>query len=299
MGEAKHRKQTDPNYGRVPKTAKHRGLIVSAPLEIEGNTLHVKSPGLDPQELRFGLLFWDQLVWPSSRSIYFASGSEEQFLETAGVLTRPDYTIHGDVATGIAKGQFKAFSDRDAAEPGGWAMSQGESSFLWKDSPVTPGDGATVELHRAIPIPQHDVPLAEILEFKHRRGDELLLLRHHLETFVLELEASQNKLTELKARIAEIDQACANLLVVGKEWQFPIYLSNFKASFSLSPLKFLPATAGGWKLGESYGLTAATAAAAASGAISTLEIKGDFGLRSVRRPMNPFRYAYLAQEELK
>lgn len=298
MGEAQRRKQSDPNFGRIPKKASFRGLVVSPPIEIEGTRLLAKSSNLDPQELRFALLFWDRLVWPSSRAIHFASGPDELFLESTKILTRPDYTINGDVAEGIAKGQVQAFLDLERAEPGAWAIAQGENSFFWKNGFADEASGALVELHRAIPIPRHDVPLAEVLEFRARRRDELLLLRHHLESFVTEIEAAVDKPAALKNRADEIDQACANLLQVGKEWQFPVYLSNIKTSFSLSPMKFLPAVAGGWALGESYGLHAASAVAGFAGVASTIEIKSDFGLRSPKRPKSPFRYACLTHHEL-
>lgn len=299
MGEAKRRKLSEQNFGDIPKSSSHRGLVVSPPIEIKGNQLFAKSSNLDPQELRFALLFWDRLVWPSSRAIHFASGPDEVFLESAGILTRPEYTVYGDAAQGIAKGQILAFQDLDRSEPGVWALAQGENSFLWKEGLAEEGKGALVELHRAIPIPKHDVPLAEILEFRERRRDELLLLRHHLETFVSEIDGSSDHSIALQKRIAELDKACSNLLAVGMEWQFPVYLSNLKASFSLSPQKFLPAVLGGWKVGEPYGLTAATLVAATSGAISTLEIKGDYGLRSTRRPQSPYRYAYQIHNELR
>lgn len=298
MGEAKRRKATEPNYGIIPKNAEHRGLVISPPIEIEGTSLRTKSSNIDGQELRFALLFWDRLVWPSSRAIYFSSNQDEQYLESAGILERPDYTINGDGATGIAKGQIQAFHDLDHREPGIWALAQGENSFMWKDGFVQGGTGALVELHRSIPIPKHDVPLAEILEFKQRRRDELVLLRRHLDAFVAEIEKSEDKLDALRRYIAEIDQACANLLKVGKEWQFPVYLSNFKASFSLNPVRFLGPAAGAWKAVDSHGLPMAATAAVAAGAASTLDIKADFGLRSPRRPKSPYRYAYRIDREL-
>lgn len=298
MGEAKRRKASDLDFGRVPKMPSYRGLVVCPPIEIEGNHLFAKSSSLDPQELRFALLFWDRLVWPSSRNIHFASGPDEAFLESAGILTRPDYTINGPAAQGIARGQVQAFQDLERREPGVWALAQGENSLMLKDGFVDEGKGALLELHHAIPIPKHDVPLAEILEFRLRRRDELVQLRRHIESFVSEIEGSADKPLALQKRIAELDQACANLLIVGKEWQFPVYLSNMKASFSLTPQKFLPFVLGGWTFGERYGLTVAAAAAALAGTVSTLEIKGDFGLRSVRRPMSPYRYAYQIHREL-
>jgi len=299
MGEARQRKETDPNYGKVPKNANRRGLVVSPPIVIDGTSLFAKSSTLDPQELRFALLFWDHLVWPSSRAIHFASGPDETFLENAGVLSRPDYTVNGDGATGIAFGQFKAYQDLERAEPGCWALAQGENSLLYKQGLADEGTGVIVELHRAIPIPRHDVPLAEILEVRERRRDELLLLRHQLESLVTEIEGSPDRTAALQDRIRQLDAACANLLSLGREWQFPVYLSNIKASFSLSPVKFLPAVAGGWKLGEPYGLQAAAAAAAIAGMTSTIEFKGDYGLRSARRPKNPYRYAFHIHEELR
>lgn len=299
MGEAKRRKEKNPNFGSIPERPSRRGLVISPPIEIAGTSMFVKSSNLDPQELRFALLFWDQLVWPSSRAVYFASGPDEEYLESAGILKRPDYTFNGDAAQGIALGQIQAFFDLDKSEPGTWALAQGENSLLLKASNLLNEEGgALVELHRAIPIPSRDVPLAEILEFKQRRHDELILLRLRMESFVMEIQGSQDKLDALQKCIKEIDQACADLLKLGKEWQFPVHLSDFKATFSLSPLKFLPAVAAGWKLGEKYGLSAATAAAVGAGAVSTLEIKADWGLQSVRKPMSPYRYAYLIDKEL-
>lgn len=297
MGEAKVRKETDPNFGRVPKSANFRGLVVSPPIEIVGNSLFAKSSNLDPQELRFALLFWDRLVWPASSAIHFASGADEVFLESAGILARPEYTFYGDAARGIAQGQVQAYQDLERAEPGVWSLAQGANSLLWKEGLADEGKGASVELHRAIPVPTQDVPLAEILEFRERRRDELLLLRYYLESFVSGIEQSVDKPLALKKRVLELDQACSNLLSVGKEWQFPIYLSNLKASFNLNPTKLLSAY-GGWEFGKSYGLTAATAVAVVAGAASTLDIKADFGIRSIRRPTSPYRYAFRIMEEL-
>jgi Family of unknown function (DUF6236) len=237
-------------------------------------------------------------VWPSSRAIHFASGPDETFLESAGILTRPEYTFNGDGAQWIARGQIQAYQDMERSEPGVWALAQGENSLLLKDGFAEEGKGSLVELHRAVPIPKRDVPLAEILEFRQRRRDELVLLRHQLESFVSEIEGSADKPLALHKRVAELDQACANLLRVGREWQFPVYLSNLKASFSLSPLKFLPAVAGGWTMGEPYGLAAASAVATVFGAASTLDIKADYGLRKIRRPTSPYRYAYRIVNEL-
>lgn len=248
MGEAKRRKENDANFGRVPKDARERGLVISVPMEIAGTSLTLKATRLDPQELRFSLLFWERLVWPFSRAIYLSNGPDEEFLTSAGVLSRPEYTFHGDIARGMALTQFQAFQDLDRIEPGAWALAQGDSSFLYAEGFAELGKGALVELHRAIPIPREDVPLAEILEFRERRRDELVHLRFQLESFAEEIERSEERTIELQKRISELDRACANLLTLGKEWQFPVYLSGLKVSLSLAPVKFLPALAGGLEI---------------------------------------------------
>lgn len=298
MGEAKIRKQNDPNYGRTPKSPISRGLVVSPPLTINGNSLYAKSSNIDPTELRFALLYWDKLVWPSSRVIHFASGPDEQFLELAGVMSRPDYTFNGDAAQGIAKSQIHAFLDLEKSEPGAWALAQGENSLLLADNAFEQGNGGVIELHRAIPIPQGDVPLAEILEFKNRRNDELLNLRNHLDHLSKQIIDPHNLPADIKTKISEIDSACADLLQLGKEWQFPVHLSNLKASFTISTRSIVPPAVGAWYFGQQFGLAAATAAAVVSGAVSTFEIKGDLGFRSPKKPRSPYRYAYLAHREL-
>ncbi len=124
MGEAKRRAASDPNFGKAkpPKL----GLVVSPPIEIQGTSLHVRSSNLDPQELRYSILLWDSLVWPSSRAIYMSSGPDEAFLESAGILTRPDYSFSGTSlsGTGIAR-----VSSRDTPASGSSMSSRRSSEF--------------------------------------------------------------------------------------------------------------------------------------------------------------------------
>ena len=301
MGEAKRRKESEGSYGKVPKIPPHRGLVISRPMEIEGNSVQINGGVVDPYELRFGALLWDELVLPESNAFAFGGSPDEDFLEGAGVLRKMPFNVSGDVATGLAKGQMAVFRHLDAASPGSWAIAQGERSFLWRDAQTQNDSGSTLELYRAIPIPRFDVPLAEVLEFKARRRDELLLLRQHLDKFASDIDAASDKEAMLATKVAEIDAACANLMTVGREWQFPIHVSNLKTSFSLdiSKLLYPVATAFGAQQSFGLGLTAAISAAIPVAVASTLSIKGDWGLRSPKRPRSAFRYAYHINEELR
>lgn len=241
-------------------------------------------------------MFWDRLVWPSSRAIHFASGPDEQFLEQTGVLTRPEYTVWGDAAQGIAKGQIQAFSDFDTREPGQWSLAQGENSLLLKDDFLQAGTGATVELHRAIPVPNKDVPLNDILEFKLKRKDEIHRLRDELDTMMAAINKAEDKNTELAKHVAQVDMACADALRVGKEWRFPVRLSNLKLSLDLRPFASIAAGVVGWEAGSVFALPTATALL--FGAAASFKIGGDFGVQSIKPRQGPYRYVYQFHNEV-
>ncbi len=71
-------------------------------MQIEGTGVRGRGVNLDPMELRFALLFWDQLVWPSSDFLGAGSNPDEAFLESAGILKRREFSINGDVAQRMA-----------------------------------------------------------------------------------------------------------------------------------------------------------------------------------------------------
>lgn len=297
MGEAKRRKLADPSSGR-PK----RGLVVTPPIEIEGSSLFVKSANLDPQDLRFATLFWDQLMWPSSRAIYFESGPDELFLEQTGILTRQDYTVWGDGAQGIAEGQIKAFQDLDAKEPGQWCLAQGKNSLLIKGGQLIESTSPLLELHQAIPVPDKDVPLEEVLDFKRRRHDELWALRGEIDAFVAAINAAEDKGDELSRHIRRVDEACASAIRVGAEWQFPIQLANFKSSYELRPFHTLIGALTGALATTSLTATAEILSTVAGAAIATapaLKLSFDgFDWKGLRPRQGPYRYVYHFHKEV-
>ena len=296
MGEAKRRAASDPTFGRSPQRGP--GLIVCPPIEILAEGFHVKSSYLDPQELRFALLFWNRLVWPSSTFMAFHSGPDEEFLEQAGILTRPSYSHRGPVSLVdlFPRLQVQAFIDLEEREPGLWALAQGENSLLIKNSVLEEGRGALVELTRAIPVPNRDVPLNDILTFRAKRRDELLRLRHEIESFFAAVNNATDPQFELRRHITQIDTACADILKVGREWRLPLRLADLKASFELRPFAALVAGAGGWKWGEEYEMPAITAALGVMAA--SLKINQDFGMRRATLRSSPYRYVYQFHTEL-
>jgi hypothetical protein len=301
MSESKRRRAADNLYGKVPQGTRNRGLVVSVPTKIDGDLVSITS-GLDAQELRFSLLFWDELCWPQTPVFAYAPTPDVEFLEGAKILTRPRHSLSwsGSGAQMIKGIQLETFSRLDEKEPGKWALAQGDRSF----SVVTPSanlqPGALIELHKAIPIPAYDVPLAEILEFKLRRRDELLLLRAHLESFAAEVSSSVAPDDELARKIAEVDKACSDLISVGKEWQFPMKLSSFKTSINIEPNKTVNSAVVAFGAGSAFfSLPTAAAVAGLAALGSVINIKSDVGFRGLKRPKNPYRYAYHIEQDLR
>jgi len=302
MGEAKIRKATDPSYGKVPKERQSRGLIISTPIQIDTADYSFSAEGgLDPSELRFSLLYWDKLVHPQSNFFRFDGGDDAKFLVSAGVLSQPTYMYRsGDPISILINTYLAAFFDKENKEPGTWSLLQGEKSLLVNNLAVNhiEESGISLELIRAIPVPAADVPLNEILEFKEKRKDELKIFRVHIDALVFEIQNSPAR-TEAFNRIAkEVDGACADLLKVGHEWQWPVHFSDFTATFNFNASTFSEAVEKGWELGKPLDVYAQTAVAAIAGFASTININSDISLRSIKKPRGPFSYAFLAHKEL-
>lgn len=239
MGEAKRRKRDDATFGRLPKgtVERSRGIVVSSPVALDGARFTLQGGGLDTQELRHWLLFWDELAWPTSNLVHVAGGPDETFLEEAGVLSRPRMLMSGTFfgADVMAEPHLTAFKSLDEEEPGKWCLATGERSFNWAQMPLTETNAAILELYRAIPVPNNDVPLAEVLEFKQRRRDEIKRLRAEIDIYVAAVHAAADPHAVLNSKAAEIERACADLLRVGHEWKYPVRLTDLKATIEFKP----------------------------------------------------------------
>lgn len=239
MGEARRRKRDDPTFGRLPKSAMDmpRGIVVSSPVTLDGTTITLEGSGLDAQELWHWLLLWDELAWPTSNLIHIEGGLDETFLEEIGVLSRPRIQMSGTLAGSAAMSEphLAAFRSLDDKAPGKWCLATGERSFNWVQMPLTDANAAVFELYRAIPVPNNDVPIAEVLEFKLRRRDEIKRLRAEIDLYASSVHTAADPYAVLRNKAADIERACADLLRVGHEWKYPVRLTDLKASIEFKP----------------------------------------------------------------
>lgn len=98
-----------------------RGIVVSAPVKINGGDLQMVANGVSPQELRYALLFWDKIDFPSNSIIHIASSSDFEFLIDEGIAQRTmiDPVMFGTMSTAsiIRDCQVAAFRQLDAKVP--------------------------------------------------------------------------------------------------------------------------------------------------------------------------------------
>lgn len=278
-----------------------RGLVISCPIVITpGGGMHMKHSMLDPQELRFSLLFWDALEYPLNNIIHIRGGGDEQFLQEAGVLQRTEIRVAGRGSGGdlYRLAHVAAYKRLDALEPGVWSLATGERSISFLDSDMEIGRGALVRLHRAIPIPDQDVALHDILEFRRKRRDELVALRTHLEDIYQRVVMAGDGDLSLNSELTRLDQALAAHLKASREWGVKLRWVSFEASLNL--IGVLTGTglglAHGLNLTEALVMGLGAAAASKAGPAITLQMGN--ALRGSSAIGTPYRYVSQFHDEL-
>lgn len=313
MGEAANRKGRDARYGRIPKDVltRKRGVVVSLPTEISADQMSITFGGgpaagsrLDPQELRYSLLFWDEVAWPVNNLIHVESAADELFLERAGILRRPRVEMVGSFtgAEIVTRPHLQAFWELEAREPGKWSLALGERSLNWQQAPLGTADAAVVELLRAIPVPDADVPLEEILEFKEKRADELLALRAEIDTYVAAIVGAADPAQALVDKSKYVERACVDLLKAGHSWKFPVRLTDLKVTVETKPgeviLKALGANVIGAHMLNLDAITAFLSSIAVGALSSGVKIAGTPKLQRIRPRKTPYEYVYSFHKEL-
>ena len=199
-----------------------RGIVVSTPVVAERRRVVIEGSPLDAQELRYWLLFWDKLNFPLIDALSIHPGDDGEFLESAGILER--HRVNGarilmtnDPEVDAPDDQFqhhflRAFRELDAEAPGTWSLATGERSITLDEDELEGGRGVLVRLHRALPVPNHDMPLDDILTFKHKRRDELLNLRVHLERLYQRIMEAPDEPIAVKTELTALDIALADFL---------------------------------------------------------------------------------------
>jgi hypothetical protein len=261
----------------------------------------------DPLELRSTLLFWDRIDVPSSNAIpNNQMGADEDFLMAEGILVQTGIAFvdwqdaDTDANAGYHRAHLKAFELRDDQEPGFWSFGRSKGSLGMDELLKAPDRALEFALFGAIPIPDGDVPLEEVLDFKERRRAELLNLRSRLNAvYQSVLAAPDREVAEVIERAA-LDQALSEHARVAYESKLKLKWTNLNVKLSLKDF----IAAGGayaWATGMAHlPLTEATLIAAGVGGFSFVQSLGiGAGIADRKSAGSPLEYVTSIHSELR
>lgn len=200
------------------------------------NHVWVEHARIDAQELRSYLLFWDVLDFPANNILHIGLDPDAEFLVDEGILQRTEARFIGSGGMGqlLRDAHLAVYRDLDAQEPGMWSIASGERSLSFLDEDIEEGRGALVRLYNAVPVPNKDVPLAEVLEFRTKRRAELLSFRQHMEDVYQKVLTVGDGPLAWNTEVERLQSSIEDQIQVSKEAPFRFRLSDLSAGLNLA-----------------------------------------------------------------
>ncbi|MBO9589552.1 DUF6236 family protein [Devosia sp.] len=258
---------------------------------------------LDPKNIRNWALYWDKIDHPIG-GFDRSSNAEEQFLISAGVMQRTlanESYLTTDKAEPHNGGMFDSVLDTfrklEASQPGIWAIGRTALPATPWDHVDPPraleneemGRGLQIRLLSAIPVPDVDVPLEDVLAFKDRRSAELQALRAHMDDLYLSVLESPDRPLAENAAVASVAQSANEIMRA--QTAFSWKLMDLSGSFNLV------SAAAGFAAAQQMGLGVLPSLAAAL-ATASVEIGPTFGLKERGDSTSAFEYVARFNNEL-
>jgi hypothetical protein len=225
-----------------------------------------------------------------------AAPADEEFLEECGILTRSRGPFRGGEASALLAATIEhTFEKYEKEQPGQWVLGRdvlvGRNTYRIRKLELSIND--------ALPFPQFDVPLADVLQFKHRRQDELLALRLHIEELCACIRNAEDKNQVFATKSAQVQKDIIDLRRVLGERRMPTLTHS--VSFDI-PLRDVinQALIGG--VAAEYWFSMAelgAVAGAAAAVIPAIKIQSSLTRSSPVIPdrLKPYQYALAAEKE--
>tara|TARA_R110002167_G_C12644108_1_gene648614 strand:+ start:757 stop:1620 length:864 start_codon:yes stop_codon:yes gene_type:complete len=227
-----------------------RGVIATpAIINIHGDGFTMER-GLSPQEIRYYALYWDKVVIPGSNLVYVGL-PEEDILIQSGVIERPRVGFQGsfggaDLGNSFAVAQSvvakKLMEEEKSTD---WVLHQIGNKLLIPKEYIEPKNSLRFELVNLLPVPDGTTPIADILDFKERRREELNTLHDCIELAYIEALRCPDPALGSSRAIRELKDSIANLEAVsGEKWERTSKF-DFATEFNLDGGKIVNGIASG------------------------------------------------------
>lgn len=260
-----------------------RGLIVTPQIKILGRQGVEFGGSTDPNLVRFWCLFWDKLAYPQSSFVMNALGSEISYLESQAIFQRHRVqSPNGDGAQMMIYTRAKTFEELEEASPGCWAVASGIGA--WEGPEPEKGRALRFELVNALPVPDKEVPIDDILEFRQRRRDECDALMAHIDECYLSVTVSPDKPLAQHIAFEKVARGAREQLEVTSEAGFAHRLCSLAADFNLVAAGI--AATGSFALGASMSTIVGNSVLAGA----SVTVSNIIGAANPKKNPSPFKY---------
>jgi hypothetical protein len=277
-----------------------RAIFVSNPMTIEAVSniytedpeVIIHSPELDAQELRFWLLFWDEIGIATNNVEPRNLSATEQFLRDAGILNRwaTNWACEVECAELYRDSFLFAFRRVNKIQPGKWSAAIGGRSISFHVPEDRSSRAALVRLYQSVPIPASDVPLADLLEFRQRRRAELMAFRHDIEAIYQRVQRAGDGELAWNSEVESLQRTLIDLVKVAREGSFKFLKGSFDAKLNL------PTAVAAGLTAHQAGLSMLGALLSAAGA--AVAVQTGVGLKDRSTLKTPYSYVAKYHTEL-
>lgn len=214
-----------------------RGIIIYPEMRRTGTAgVEIVSSQVDAVAVRRAALYWDRVDHPQSQAIYLGLSAAEQLLKDAGILTETRISDAVQTQDILLETPGRALLQHHMTEPGKWSLAQSSPDLIMPGQLAESTRTVEIELYEALPVPAGDVPIHDILQFKHHRADELLAFRAAMDALYERVISARDIPRAKDAAVLEVETRLRDVHRVVGESAMRRIVSSLKVELSIKDL---------------------------------------------------------------
>lgn len=199
----------------------NRGIIAPAGIVTKLDKGFTMERSLSIEELYYLIMYWDKIIIPSNNLVYIGIPQEE-ILISSGAIERPKINCQGSfngdmIANLLLSSQSIVSKELMKDTSTDWVIHQIGDEAVYPENFNVKKNIIQINLANALPVPNKDISIYEILKFKEVRKDELNELHNSLDELYLNILSSPDSILESKKSISKLKNDIEVLNKVSKE----------------------------------------------------------------------------------
>jgi len=199
-----------------------RGIIATAAqIDTFNDSVSIRSGHLSESHIKYFLLYWDKIVIPTNNFVHAGIPFEEDLVRS-NIIERPMIKLHGsfqpiDLGTTIIRSELEIINDKFADKEVEWVLHQFNEKLVLPQDKIKKQNVFKFDLIDALPVPNDNIPIHDILEFKERRKDEFNALHETLDELYIDILNSADSDLQAKKSISRLKESLNNIEKIQKE----------------------------------------------------------------------------------